>query len=129
MGVEIGVVERQGRGRGRGVVLVRWACLSWRSVVSWRRFPLVPWRHSFSSRMLLRVVDRARQDGVAEHQDCACEEGDAQGRLLHGRAAAEAGRMRAADGEAATSWMRRRQRRAAPESDGRRRHDDAGERG
>lgn len=87
MGVEIiCVVKRQGSGCSWRVVLVRLAGLCWRSVVSWRRFPLVPWRHSFSSRMLLRVVDRAPHDGrIAEHGDCVGELAGLPGELLHGR--------------------------------------------
>ena len=106
MGVEIiCVVERQGRGCSWGVVLVRLAGLCWRSVVSWRRFPLVPWRHSFSSRMLLHFVDRAPRDGrIAEHGDCAWELSGLPGELLHGhgRHAAEAA------GQVAAVFGRRR---------------------
>jgi hypothetical protein len=71
MGVQIGVVERQGRRWVWRVVLVWLACLCRRCVVSWRRFPLVPWRHSFSSRMVLPIVDRSPQDRIAKHDDCA----------------------------------------------------------
>lgn len=112
MGEGFGVVQRQGRGcRGR-VVVVWLARLSWRCVVSW--IPLVPWRHSFSSRVLLRVVDRAAHDRVAEHGSSgAHSEGNGRRRLLHGRPAADAGRGRAqreCAGEAATRWMRRARR-------------------
>lgn len=84
MGVQMRGLQRQWRGRGgRMVVLVRLAWLCWRRrVVSWRRFPWSPWRHSFTARVVVPFVDRAPQDRVAEHDDGQLQ---TLGRLLHGR--------------------------------------------
>jgi hypothetical protein len=76
--VLMGVVERQGR---RRMVLVWLACLCRRCMVSWRRFPLVTWRHSFSS---LLPINRPPHR-IAKHQDCAYEVLRMPEWLLHGQ--------------------------------------------
>jgi hypothetical protein len=59
--VLMGVVERQGRWCVWRMVLVWLACLCWRCMV--RKFPLVPWRHSFSL-----PIDRTPYR-IAKHRD------------------------------------------------------------
>jgi hypothetical protein len=93
--VKVGVVERQGRWSVWRMVLVWLACLCRRSVVScwhWRRFPLVPWRRlSFSSRMLVPIIDGPPQDRIAKHDGSAYGELERAKRLLHGLLAAGTG--------------------------------------
>ena len=92
MRLQIGVVERQGRRRVWRMVLVWLACLCRRSMVScWRRFPLVPWRHSFSSRPLLPIINRPSQDGIVKHGNRAYGLSMLSRRLPHGRQAAGTG--------------------------------------
>jgi len=83
------LVERQGRWCVWRMVLVWLACLCRRSVVScWRRFPLVPWRLSFSSRMLVPIIDGPPQDRIAKHDDSAYGGLETAEWLLHGHPAA-----------------------------------------
>jgi hypothetical protein len=109
--VEILVVERQGRWRVWRMVLVWLACLCRRCVVScwhWRRFPLVPWRLSLSSRMLVPIIDGPPQDRIAKHQDSADAGLETAKRLVHGQQAADTGggarRERGGEGRTNAPW-------------------------
>lgn len=109
MGMVQVLVERQGRWCVWRMVLVWLACLCRRSVVScWRRFPLVPWRLSFSSRMLLPIIDGPPQDRIAKHQDSAYGKLETAKRLLHGQLNAGTGggarRERGGDGRTNAPW-------------------------